>query len=370
MNHKLATLITLAILWGCHATTVEEQTTVYHTLERPQALLFVDDHLLVSETAYGSEGWGPGHISVINPASGAVTNRWTTTQKNPQRIRRHDDLIFVVNSGAFDFSDFSDPKSLTNGGIDVLSPASINSVMPIVDNWEIPLSSEAGTPTAPVDLAIGGEHILITSALRPSVWFSANRERPSELNTVDLNSDSDLGLGSVLFWNEHFVVVDFNSDRVFLIEGEGDKLACSAPLRGDEIALEGSQSPVIFEDELFVLMSLSGRVIALELEPFLAECEIQTRVVVPSTGQVPNDMHIRNNGLYLVNSGDNNIIRYNLSSGIEDQRWVLPVGSNPWHIAFDENERYMAVSEWGANAVSIIDLQSNEIRRVTGSDGR
>ena len=79
------------------------------------------------------------------------------------------------------------------------------------------------------------------------------------------------------------------------------------------------------------------------------------RVVVPSTGQVPNDMHIGDDGLYIVNSGDNNVIRYSLSSGEEMKRWVLPVGSNPWHIAFDDRNRFMAVSEWGANAVSIID---------------
>jgi hypothetical protein len=365
MKNRSTILLACAVFLGCAPTPNETEIISHQEFDRPQAMVFVDGTLLVTESGYGQQGWRPGHVSAIDPDTASVLGRWTTSQLNPQRIRTHGDSIFVVSSGSFDFSDFDNPRAITGGGVDVLSKASIHTDQPVVENWPLPLPVDSSSPNAPIDLGIAGDRILITSGLRSSVWLSQTTQAPIQFDEVSIGQVNGLGLGAVASWGDRFVIVDFNSDRVSLVDSTGAVSDCHAHIGADEIAIEGSQSPIVDGDELYVLMSLSGRVIALDLNTLVESCTVESRVVVPSTGQVPNDMHLREDTLFIVNSGDNNVIAYNSESGSEIRRWVLPVGSNPWHIAFDPNRPYMAVSEWGANAVSIIDLQTGAIRRVT-----
>ena len=356
-------LFLLAI--ACDAPTTPVPMGPHQLFERPQALIFLNDTLIVSESGYGLEGWGTGHISSIDPSTARIENRWQTSQLNPQTMRSLGDTIAIVNTGAFDLSDFDVPRAATEGGVDLISATSINSPQAIIENWVLGLPMAPDAPQSPMELKVTDDHILITSGLSTSVWWGHRHESPPHFEVIVTNPGTDIGLGSAAVWQDRFIIVDFNSDTITWVEPTGEVSNCLVHIGSDEIAIEGAQSPVVNGNTLYVLMALSGRVVGIDLVQLTDECDPTTRVVIPSTGQVPNQMQLHNGRLYIVHSADNNIVSYDPSDGSEIRRWVLPVGSNPWHIAFDDRGQYMAVTEWGANAVSIINLANHDIRRVT-----
>ena len=300
-------LLALCMLSACHGQQTPETPREARTFQRPQALLFVDDLLLVTETGYGRSGWQTGHLALIDPTTATFLERWPTSQLNPQRIRSDGHSVFVVNSGSFDFADFESPQAATAGGVDMISIETIKTRRPEIENWVLPVPEDHDAPSAPIDIAINNDQMVVTSALRPAVWLS-QRQLPSETTTlVHLNSQANIGLGSVAVWRDRFLIIDFNSDAVTFITPQGTLADCSVHIGSDEIAFEGAQSPLVHEDNLYILMALSGRVISLDLNQLIEHCTVHSRVVIPSTGQVPNDMHFHENEIFLVHSGDNNI---------------------------------------------------------------
>ncbi len=96
----------------------------------------------------------------------------------------------------------------------------------------------------------------------------------------------------------------------------------------------------------------------------LSKLNLETAVITMdllTVGQIPNQIAIHDDLLYVINSGTDDIMVVNPRS---DRRLLktiaLPEGSNPWFIAFpDETTAY--VTNWLANTVSVIDLETDEI---------
>ena len=77
--------------------------------------------------------------------------------------------------------------------------------------------------------------------------------------------DTALGLGAVTTWNSHFIVIDFNSDTLFLMDPAAAETLCQVDLGLFEGELEGAMSPLVVGDRLYVIMALSGMVREVDL---------------------------------------------------------------------------------------------------------
>ena len=121
---------------------------------------------------------------------------------------------------------------------------------------------------------------------------------------------------------------------------------------GDEAnTLEGAASPRVYEDRLYVTLSLAGVIKTMPLNSN-DPCEGNLRDRVSPLGQVPNDVLVEDDYLWVVHSGDNVVTGYPQHSDDDPVELLCPVGSNPWHMALHPNGREIAVTEWKGQGVT------------------
>jgi len=130
-------------------------------------------------------------------------------------------------------------------------------------------------------------------------------------------------------------------------------------------------SPVHSEDLLYVLNTLSENISIINLSSNVVNADAST-VGTPETADYPNDLIIRNNLAYVINSGINEIQVLDLSDMTTLKRINTGIGSNPYSLEFI-NEKNMAVSLLFANEVVFFNVEEEtETGRVqvdTGPEG-
>ncbi len=331
--------------------------------DHPQAVVFIGDRLVVANTGYDVREWRPGGLVVLDLKTLSVQDQIPTARDNPQRLVVDGDRLVVVETGVLDFSDFERPQVSTTGAVEIFS---------LTDSGDLETAVQFELDMAPVDLAIQGDRAVVSSALETAVWSLdlQNLDRGSSLDGPHpLTPAAALGLGSVKPWREGFVAVDFNSDYAHLLDGDGRPTGCGVDL-GSSDAVEGAQSPWIEGDTLYVILAFAGVVRRVNLEALNTQCTAPVETVVGALGQIPNDLHIRGDAVYVVHSADNNVVVYGLADGLERRRYVLPRGANPWHAAFSDDGRYLAVTEWAGQGLSVFDLSTGARRRVGAPTAR
>lgn len=335
--------------------------------DHPQALAFVDGLLVVANSGYRPDGWAPGSLTVIDPASGERLARVPTGALNPQALTVDGDRVWVVSTGALDLSDFDRPRVGTPGALEVFAAGALRAEGSPSAAWAMPALADDDRIGAPLSLALGAERAVLGSALANVVWV-LDRARGDwsrgPADPVRLDDEYALGLGAVRAWAEGFVVVDYNADAVTLLDPAGRPVGCTVEVGAVPGELEGAGSPVVGGETLYVVLDHAGRLVAVDLRALADECRAEVRTVVSGLGAVPNHLVLHDERLYVVHSGDNTVVAYGLD-GREAERWVLPVGSNPWHVAIDG--RWMAVTEWAAHAVTLVDRETGEVRRIAGA---
>ncbi len=320
--------------------------------DHPQAVRFAGGLLVVSNSGYDLHEWRPGSLSVLALDPPRIVNRIPTAWPNPTRLEVVGEELWVVSTGALDLSDPRHP-SADEGGLE-----------------RLPLSRLAGagagiarTPVelpGPADLATTGDVTLLTSAIQGAVSLVT----PDGERLVRYHDG--VGLGSVARWGGRFLVADFNTDRLHVVEADGRLWGCSVDLGESAADLEGAQSLAVMDGRLYALMALSGAIRGLDLEglvdgPSCGAPRVET--VAAPLGPVPNELRAHGGLLYVVDSADQRVTAWDPATGEATGRWVLPPGSSPWAVDFSPDGRWMAVTEWAAHAVRLFDL------RVPGDPG-
>ncbi len=320
---------------------------------------FVGDLLVVSNSGFHRDGWRPGSLTVVEPESGTVVNRIGTAWPNPTRLVVRDDALYVVDTGELDVADPEAPHT-TPGGIEVVPAGALRAAGQAARVQALaPLQS-------PVDVAFVGDVAVATSAVRGEVAVVTGE-------AVQTRKYADgLGLGNVATWRDLFLVTDFNSDALHVLDGEGRLWDCAVDLGEAPRDLEGPQSVAVLGDRLFVVLAISGALRAVDLQGLqdadgCGEPNVET--VTAPLGQVPNDLRAHGGQLYIVDSADHVVTAYDPDSGEAVRRWSMPPGSNPWHVDISADGRWMAVTEWAADAVRIFDLKHGDTtgRRIGGA---
>lgn len=337
--------------------------------DHPQALLFVDGMLVVANSGFrdgGPGAWAPGSLTVLDPTSGEAIARLPTSRPNPQALHRHGDLLYVVDTGPLDLTG-DPPRAGGPGAVDVFPIADLTRADGPARSHPLPLPADgSGRPGGPIDLALRGERAVVTSAVADVVWvLDAARgawvRGPADPVRLGEDGAISLGLGAVRAWSGGFAVVDFNADRLHLLDPAGSPTGCAVELGEHPDVFEGAGAPVVDGDTLYVALAFAGRIRAVDLAALADGCAAPVRTVAEGLGQVPNHMALHEGRLFVVDSGDNAVRAYDPATGRRAGEWLLPVGSNPFAVAFDG--RWMAVSEWSGHGVSLIALDTGETRR-------
>lgn len=338
-----------------------EKTKVESTALRPQAIVFVDESTLaVSLTRYDGKNYGRGEVVFLDAQTGERKSSFYTTQKNPQHLVLTEDFLFSVASGVIDLSDPEHPKSVGGGAIDRLNRGDET----LASLESLNLSDVNDVPMA---LALAGNRGILTSAIANSVYaISAN---PLEIikEPKILTSAPAIGLGSVVAWQEHFFVADFNADRLYFLNASGDSI-CDFELGKSAHDIEGPESITVLNDRLYIILAMSGQLVRLDLRPFKASVEagtpdcsaLKVERIGDALGMTPNHIVAANDHLYVVDSGRNRVDELD-QDGRSQRFFALGVGSNPWHAAVDESGQRLAVTELAKDAISIFRLDSGKL---------
>ncbi len=320
-------------------------------LERPQAIRYAGGVLVVGNTAFeGGDAYGEGSIAILDAEQGTVLHRVPTSAPNPMRLRLSKGRLYAVSAGVIGLED-PDAPSATAGAVDVFEIDRLAEGAAPVETIPVPA---AETFAAPVDLAFSEDAALLSSGLQNAV-------RPLAGGAPRIYGETPrLGLGSLAPWDEGFLVADFNSDTLHVLDAAGTA-TCAVDVGEAPMDLEGLQSIAVVKDRAYLLMALSGVIRVVDLSSLEVEsegCGVQAETLAGPLGSVPNELRYQGGRLYVVDSGDNAVTSYDPESGEALQRWALPPGSQPWHIDFDPQRPRAALSLWGAQDVAFIDLEA------------
>ena len=346
---------------GCTASPdqdVPSVPTAEVSFDHPQAIRYIDGYLVVTNSGYHPLEWQPGSIVFINE-DGREVHRLVSSRLNPQQILVDDDYIYIINTGTYDFSDFSMPRPGSPGSIDRIRRRSVSSAQLEVDHLDF---GDHPTFISPVDGAILNKEMILTSGLLSGFIKIDLKTFRTLGDTVFYDDEGAIGLGSISAWNHGYVIADFNQDRLTFLDPSG-QLVCQKDAGDEANTLEGATSPRVYGDRLYVTLSLAGVIKTMPLNSN-DPCEGNLRDRVSPLGQVPNDVLVGDDYLWVVHSGDNVVTGYPQHADGDPVELLCPVGSNPWHMALHPNGREIAVTEWKGQGVTIFDLETGDQRRL------
>lgn len=356
-----------ALCLGCSesitAADPAEVTCAASELDRPQAVAWMGDHLVVASSGYG-DPWRAGRVTVFDSVGQVVASR-PTAWLNPQSLHVDGDRLLVLSSGAFDLAT-DVPRMETAGGVEALDAD-------LTAQWTAPLPPlDAG---GPVGIAAHADRAVIGSGIRAAAFVLDTQAGRWIRDAADpVRYGDGVGLGAPVRYGDRTLIVDYNADRLAVIGADDTAWQCTWPLaEPGSNQLAGAKAPLVVDDALYYLLDNAGLLMRVDLGALPAtdpgaDCPPLDREALWVTGQLPSHLGADAGRLFVVQSGDNNVVALDRDSFEPVARYALPPGSNPWHVAVHPQTGRLAVTEWLANAVAIIDPADGAIRRIRCGD--
>ena len=357
---------------------------------RPQAITYLDEgRIAVTDVAYGEGSWGEGRLLVIDTERETLIGARYTPHANPQAMVLEASRLSVINGGILNLA-----ETPTSGWASVLQ-VSIEDPLGVAEsdfrwlsahlNEAYPVSAistsihEEGASTFDLSLSSGINGVILdTSIAEASLSIakdSIDRPAPQPSGSTPISTEGvsliryapkgTLSLGALTRWQTWRLVLDFNSDRLFFLDEEGHLAPCS-PHLGDFLEeMEGAQTPRVIEDQLWVILGLSGVLKSYDLGVLNLEdsaCTLEGDRYSPPLGNIPNDLLIDGHRLYVLHSGDHDVWVYDLDTRARLARWPLAVGTHPWQMDLSPDGATLAITEWGRGGVTLLSTSDGAIR--------
>ncbi|MAA79210.1 MAG: hypothetical protein CL916_08105 [Deltaproteobacteria bacterium] len=385
-------LMSSLLVHACDYESEADSAFFNETKARLQAISYLNDKTIaVSDTAYYRGEWDEGRVILIDLESKRRLGVWYSSVSNPQGLVASTDSLAVLSSG-----------NLVLGQSPQGSWSSL-SMLQIDESGQFELQQELKLYNSPqgvylVDSQPIGfaqetlnfdETWVLSSGIDAVLWKVGFTQSLSSADSAIENEQSDdqqrkllnikaqryapsdtLSLASIVQWNDYSLLIDFNRDRLYFVSSEGKIESCSPELGRFEDVMEGAQMPVLLGDRLWVGFGLSGRLIHLDLAQLRTQlndpnCQINPVIYNPPLGQVPNDLKVIDDKVYVLHSAESALWTYSVESGERIAQRALLLQSNPWSMALSPNRKQMAISEWLSGSVSLLDLdQDGPISRL------
>jgi DNA-binding beta-propeller fold protein YncE len=237
------------------------------SFDGPSGIAVSDRALYVSNVDYIGleEGYGPGHITVIDRGDFSMLGEITTAAKNPQFLTMHNGDLFVSDTGAFGFDDLG-AVATSDGAIerwteeeDLLQPTREVAVLPVDMPARI---ASPGRPTF-----VNGK-AYVASASAPEVYVldlgSFEWIRGVQNPIVLYASDRD-ALHHIVSDGQVVYVSAFNEDIIWRIDPSCDEMLGEPIAAGFDELLEGAHSMVAIKTtdgtDLYVALGLANSLV-------------------------------------------------------------------------------------------------------------
>ncbi len=242
------------------------------SFDGPSGVAVTDRAVYVSNIEYlGTvDGYGAGHITVIDRADFSVVGDIATAAKNPQFLTVHNGDIFVSDTGELSFDDLGAVAS-SDGAIErwtegenLLQPTKATAMLPI----ETP--ARRASPGRP---AFVGNKAYVASASAPEVYvlelgsfeWSRGLEDPIVLYASDRDALHHIASDGTMVY-----VSAFNEDSIWRIDPSCDRVLGEPIDAGFDDLLEGAHSLVAMKTEagtnVYVALSLANSLIRITFE--------------------------------------------------------------------------------------------------------
>ena len=175
---------------------------------------------------------------------------------------------------------------------------------------------------------------------------------------------SPLGLGALATWKDWLLWIDFNQDRLFLIDQEGNLAPCSPHLGDFPNEMEGAQTPYVSDDTLWVSFGLSGGLKEFDLtslDPLQSQCTFEGDQYQPALGQLPNDLLANKEFVFVLDSATHDVWVYDRTSKKQVARWPIQTTTHPWHFVLSPNQQDLVITEWEGHALQWMSAQSGRL---------
>ncbi len=122
------------------------------------------------------------------------------------------------------------------------------------------------------------------------------------------------------------------------------------------------QAPLV-SSNVFIINSLDDTLSSLNIASGETRNNLAKLGNSPSGKNYPNDLVIKDSTAYVVNSGDNSIQAIDLDTMLTEYFISLGAGSNPYAMAFNNNDK-IYVTNLLSNNIASIDLNNKEVKKT------
>ena len=351
----IVTILLATLPWGCNdasdqaqdttatelttpdttGDSTQEDTTAPYTgpwLADPEGVLVLDGLVFVTNinATWDAENsrmdFQEGFLTVFDAQTLAPIKVLFMPFKNPQEVVSCDSRIAVVCSGtaAMDENWVFAPEE--DGGVVWIDAESLEIVgTTLISHKE--MGAMAGYP-GPAAWDRESGRLFVGSGTGPYV-FATSPDQESPVWTAQLfpegDGKNDLVTPAVL--SGELFATSFQQGLLVRIDPNSGTVGLEAVDVTPTDDVEGAVDLVALEDKLLVLFTLSSRVVSVDPAD-------DTVTELFTTGATPNRMVETDGFVYVVNSGENNLTRYDEGSRKVQQGFApMEIGMNPWDIA-------------------------------------
>ena len=349
-------------LAGNDATEIEAADVVvkpgFPTFFAPEGVAVVGDRVFVTNTngawddAAGAMVYNQGYVTIFNRETLGLEGVMVTAAVNPQIALEVSGKLAIVSSGTVEFDENWTMMPAAPGAVEIVDPLTLV----VSASVEIP----SGTPEAlagfPGSAAYDPDHefLFVASGTAPYVYkvdvSNGDLSEPLLLYADFMGNDAV----ALAFTGGYIYAASFNQGLLYKIDPvaltvEGEPVDVTET---DE--LEGPVDMVAAGGVLYVLHTLSSQVAA--YDPATGSVEF-----LFTTGATPNRISHWDGKLFVVNSMDNNLTRYDI--GLDESTTPFAAfdpGMNPWEMGID-TDGFGLVTGYMSNTLVRVSLESGEI---------
>ena len=315
----------------------QEDMTVPYTgpwLAEPEGVMVLDGLVFVTNinASWDAENsrmdFQEGFLTVFDAKTLAPVQAILMPFKNPQEVVHCGSRIAVVCSGTAAMNDDWVFAPEEDGGVVWIDAESLEIVAKThISHTE--LGAMAGYP-GPAAWDSKSGHLLVGSGTGPYV-FALSPDEENPVWTAQLYPEEAGGndlITPAVVAGEGFAV-SFQTGMMYRIDLHSGTVGTKEIDVTPTDDVEGAIDVAALDGKLLILFTLSSRVV-------LVDPANGTATELFTTGATPNRMAVSDGFVYVVNSGENNLTRFEESSRQVQQAFApMEVGMNPWDMVID-----------------------------------